>query len=567
MSQRGTSRTQVLIVGGGPVGLALAVELGIRDIRCVVVEQNEPLGPLQAPRSKMINARAMAHMRRWGLAAAIRSAIPLGADYPSNVIFATRLTGAEIARFENAFSTQRGEDDRFPDGAAWLPQYRIEDVLRARASQLPSVSLLLGTRFQSLTQTRHHVEAVVTGAQGDRYIESSYLVAADGARSTVRTLCDIAMAELPNAPASGTNINALIRVPGLAQLISLGPAVIYQVVNAEVSAGMGPFDVDDRWFINAFPQQWQGTADEFDLIGFAQAAIGARTPVEVICRSTWSPRALLAERYADRRVLLAGDACQVRPPTGGYGMNLGIGDAVDIGWKLAATLQGWGGPELLRTYEVERKKVHLRVLREAIENYSFVDAVRNARIKPDDLEAPGVTGEQARARLGELIKQQKDREYHTLGVVLGDRYTDSPIVTKESGVPPLEHYRNYTPSSYPGCLAPHLWLADGSSLYDAFGLGFALVHHAATDDESVEKFVAAAKRQHVPLTILGLASELREDLYPCAFTLIRPDQHVAWRGNKAPEDTDQLLKQVRGDGQEASVSARHAHMQRPRSAV
>lgn len=133
MSQRGIPRTQVMIVGGGPVGLALAVELGIRDIRCVLIEQNEPLGPLQAPRSKMINARAMAHIRRWGLAAAIRSAIPLGPNYPSNVIFATRLTGSEIARFENAFSTQRGDDERFPEGAAWLPQYRIEDLLRGRA--------------------------------------------------------------------------------------------------------------------------------------------------------------------------------------------------------------------------------------------------------------------------------------------------------------------------------------------------------------------------------------------------------------------------------------------------
>ena len=538
--------TQVMIIGGGPVGLALAVELGLRDIRCVVVEQNEPLGPLQAPRSKMLNARAMAHIRRWGLAAAIRAAIPLGPNYPSNVIFATRLTGSEIARFENAFSTQRGDDDRFPEGAAWLPQYRIEDLLRERARQLPSVTLLLGTRLQSLKQTRHQVEAVVADARGDLHLESSYLVAADGARSTVRTLCGIEMTELPSAPPSGTNINALIRVPGLAKMLTLGPAVIYQVVNAEVSAGMGPFDVDDRWFINAFPKNWQGTPEEFDLVGFVQMAIGARTPVEVICRSTWSPRALLAQRYAEGRVLLAGDACQVRPPTGGYGMNLGLCDAVDIGWKLAATLQGWGGQDLLGTYELERKIVHLRVVREALENYSFLDSIRKARISLDDLEVPGVTGEHARARLGELIKEQKDREYHSLGVVLGDRYTDSPIVTRESGAPPPEHYRDYTPSSFPGCLAPHLWLPGGRSLYDAFGLGFTLVHRAASDDASVRRFVAAANRQHVPLTICGLASGLREDLYPCAFTLIRPDQHVAWRGGDAPEDTDQLLKQVRG---------------------
>jgi hypothetical protein len=248
-------------------------------------------------------------------------------------------------------------------------------------------------------------------------------------------------------------------------------------------------------------------------------------------------------------------------------MNLGIGDAVDIGWKLAATLQGWGGPELLRTYELERKKVHLRVLREALENYSFVDSIRNARIRPDDLEVPGVTGEQARTRLGKLIRKQKEREYHTLGVVLGDRYTDSPIVAKESGVPPLEHYRDYTPSTYPGCLAPHLWLPGGTSLYDAFGLGFALIHRAAANDESIGRFVAAAKRQHVPLTIFGLPPDLRLDLYPCAFTLVRPDQHVAWRGDTAPENTDQLLRQVRGDATDAYIIQGDNSTYRPRSGV
>lgn len=548
MSHSETLHTQVLIVGGGPVGLALAIELGLRNIRCILVEQNEPLGPLQAPRSKMINARAMTHVRRWGLAPTIREAIPLGAEYPSNVIFATRLTGIEIARFENAFSTKRGDDERFPEGAAWLPQYRIEDVFRARASQLTSVTLLLGTRLEAYTQAPECVEATVSSKRGTQRVEARYIVAADGARSVVRTLAGIAMKEMPSASSNSANINALIRVPGLSQRLTLGPAVIYQIINREVSAGMGPFDVDDRWFINAFPQNWTGAPEDFDLTAFTQAAIGAPLPVEVICRSTWSPRALLAERYKQGRLLLVGDAAQVRPPTGGYGMNLGIGDAVDLAWKLAATEQGWGSIGLLETYELERKSVHRRVLQEALENYSFVDSVRHARIRPDDLEAPAEVGELARSRLQNLIQQQKEREYHTLGVVLGERYVGSPLVARESGLPPPQHFRDYLPSTYPGCLAPHLWLPDGRSLYDLFGSGFTLVICGTRAERAAADFMAAAALQALPLTALRLQDHHSLGLYPNALTLIRPDQHVAWRGDAAPADVAELLERVRGGG-------------------
>ncbi|MDB6008223.1 MAG: hypothetical protein JWL65_473 [Gammaproteobacteria bacterium] len=563
MHSRETLHTRVLISGGGPVGLALAIELGLRNIPCVLVEQNEPLGPLQAPRSKMINARAMAHVRRWGLAQAIRDAVPLGADYPSNVIFATRLTGIEIARFENAFSTKRGNDERFPEGAAWLPQYRIEEVFRTRASQLSSVTLLLGSRLESYSQTQECVEATVSNKRGTQRIEATYLVAADGARSTVRTLAGIAMEEVPSASSSTANINALIRVPGLSKRLTLAPAVIYQIVNREVSAGMGPFDVDDRWFINAFPQNWTGAPDDFDLVAFTQAAIGAPLPVEVICRSTWSPRALLAKQYRQGRLLLAGDAAQVRPPTGGYGMNLGIGDAVDLAWKLAATLQGWGSPALLDTYELERKLVHRRVLQEALENYSFVDSVRNARIRPDDLEAEADAGDLARSRLKDLIQQQKEREYHTLGVVLGERYVGSPLVAREAGAPPPLHFRDYIPSTYPGCLAPHLWLPDGRSLYDLLGTGFTLLICGARTARAAGRFVAAAKKMGLPLTTLQLQDRRSLELYPTALTLIRPDQHVAWRGDAAPDDPETLLEQARGNGlPEAGSSAGPAYRTR-----
>lgn len=542
--------TQVLIVGGGPVGLALSLELGLRGIQCCVIEQNEHLGSLQAPRSKMLNVRSMTHVRRWGLVDQIRRATPLAPEYPSDIIYATRLTGLEFARFENAFSTNRAGDDRFPDGAAWIPQYRNEDVFRNAAVGMPNVSVMMGTRLQTFTQADGQVEATLATATGPVVVRADYMVGADGARSTVRSLAGIAMDEIPSASTKMPNISALIRAPGLSKLLKLGPAIIYHVVNGEVSAGMGPFDDGDLWFINAHPPHWSGDLANFDLVAYTQAVIGAPVPIEVLCKSTWTPRALLARHYSKGRVFVLGDAAQVRPPTGGYGMNLGVCDAADLGWKLAATLQGWGGPGLLATYELERKVVHNRVLREALENYSFVDAIRNTRIALSDLELQGSAGIDARQRLGDLTRQQKEREYHTLGIVLGDRYVGSPLVATETGTPPKQHFSDYVPSTYPGCLAPHLWLSANVSLYDYFGPGFTLIVVAGRSS-CVTAFTDAADKLGIPLRVVDLDAAVAGDLYPTTLTLIRPDQHVAWRGAAPPEDLDGLLNKVRGGALEA----------------
>jgi 2-polyprenyl-6-methoxyphenol hydroxylase-like FAD-dependent oxidoreductase len=493
----------------------------------------------------MLNVRSMTHVRRWGLVDAIRRATPLPPEYPSDIIYATRLTGLEFARFENAFCTKRAGDDRFPDGAAWIPQYRNEDVFREAAAQMPTVTIMMGTRLLTFTQSGQHVEATIATTHGSQVVHSDYIVGADGARSTVRALAGIVMDEIPSASTKMSNISALIRAPGLSKLHKLGPAIIYHVVNGEVSAGMGPFDDGDRWFINAHPPHWSGDLANFDLVAYTQAVIGAPVAIEVLYKSTWAPRALLARNYSKGRVFLVGDASQVRPPTGGYGMNLGVCDAADLGWKLAATLQGWGGVGLLSTYELERKRVHHRVLREALENYGFVDAIRNSRISLDDLELPGPAGADARARLGDLTREQKEREYHTLGVVLGDQYLDSPLVATESGSPPPQQFRDYIPSSYPGCLAPHLWISVGRSLYDLFGPGFTLLLvDGRRADETA--FTTAAAKLGIPLTIVKLDTAAARNLYPTSLTLIRPDQHVAWRGSAPPADLEGLLNKARG---------------------
>jgi hypothetical protein len=220
---------------------------------------------------------------------------------------------------------------------------------------------------------------------------------------------------------------------------------------------------------------------------------------------------------------------------------MGIGDAVDLGWKLAATLHGWGGSELLASYEQERRQVHERIIAEAVINYG---AVGNQLVRPA-LEDPGPIGDATRREVGDIIQATKIREFKTLGIVLGARYAASRVIVADDSEPPAENFMLYIPSAHPGCLAPHLWLADGSSLYDHFGLGFTLLVTDGGTDE-VQSVVTAATARGLPLKVLAPEDDRLRQRYEARFALIRPDQHVAWRGNVMPVDVDNLLTRVTG---------------------
>jgi hypothetical protein len=228
----------------------------------------------------------------------------------------------------------------------------------------------------------------------------------------------------------------------------------------------------------------------------------------------------------------------LHPPFGGFGMNMGIGDAVDLGWKIAAHLDGWGGDDLLASYEIERRPVHERTIAEAVHNFGQTG---NQILRPD-LEAPGVVGEATRREVADLIEATKVREFKTLGIVLGTRYVDSPIIVADGSMPPPDHFMLYVPSAYPGCLAPHLWPAEGSSLYDHFGPGFTLL---VTDGDArpADRLSEAAAKRNMPLKVLAPANVRLRQRYEARFALIRPDQHVAWRGDDIPTDCDALLAQ------------------------
>ena len=512
----------VVIIGAGPSGLALAIELGLRGSSCLLVERNDRVG--YAPRAKTTNVRTRTHLRRWGIADRLAQVSPFGVHYPTNVHFVTSLGGKSLAVIENAFNCAPERREAYPEHGQWVPQYKLEQVMRDRAGDLAGVDIRFNTEFVSATQNGTGVDVTLHDrVRGeDLRIGARFLVGADGARSAVR---DLIGAKMEGRYGLSRNYNIVFRAPGLAQAHAHGPGNMYWQVNPVAPSLIGPMDVDDVWFF--MPTR---LPDGFKITQESAAALirdttGIDLPYEILSSDEWVASSLIADRYRQDRIFLIGDACHLHPPFGGYGMNMGVADGVDLGWKLAAVCSGWGGPLLLDSYELERRDVHKAVMAEAAANH----AVLSNDFWRDDLDDEDAAGEAARRVIGDRITALKVREFHTLGTVLGGGYDHSPIIEEDGSPARATDSATYSPSSRPGCLAPHLWRADGSSLYDAFGPGFALVCRPDADRLEIARASAEASA-HALLTVVWLGRSEGDDLYPLPLTLVRPDQYVAWRG-------------------------------------
>ena len=519
----GTMHADVLIVGAGPVGLAAAIELGMRGVGVLLVERNARVGV--APRAKTTNVRTRTHLRRWGIADQLAAEAPFGVDYPNNMVFVTRLAGPELARFENAFDASPARSPLYPEHAQWIPQYTLEKVMLAKARSLASVDIRLGAEFVSAEQDDGRVTSALRCDDGEALeIVSRYLIGADGARSRVRELIG---ARMEGRHGLSHHYNIIFRAPGLAERHAHGPAAIYWQIGKHGFSAIAPMDKDDIWaFMPGGAKPGEALSND-EAAALIRDRTGIDLPYEILSADSWSASELLADRYADRRIILAGDACHLHPPAGGYGMNMGVGDGVDLGWKIAATLQGWGGPELVKSYEAERRPVHRAVIDEAMANYAIYVAPPPAEIEDDTVQ-----GEAIRVQVGAAIQASKGREFNTLGTVLGLCYRNSPIVAAEDTAAPAHDSQIYRPEARPGCLAPHAWLGDGRSLYDLFGDGFALIAAADADPRQVENAREQARALGVPLSVVQPRDVAVAALYEAQLALIRPDQHVAWRGDR-----------------------------------
>ena len=512
----------VVVIGAGPVGLALAIELGMRGVRVLVAERNSRSG--LAPRAKTTNARTRAHLRRWGIADTLAAASPLGIDYPNDIHFVTSLSGFPLAVFRNAFNAAPDRADAYPEHAQWVPQYALEKVLLDHVQTLPDVTVRFETTFVDGEQSGETVTTRLRDNTGEvSAISSRYLVGADGARSAVR---DLIGAKMEGTFGISHHSNVVFHAPGLAEAQVHGAGVMFLQIGGAGISITGPMDKGDIWYFGTNIRGGEPLTGE-EVIAQIKATTGIDLPYKILSADKWVASTLLADKYREGRIILAGDACHLHPPFGGYGMNMGVGDAVDLGWKIAAELQGWGGADLIAAYEAERRPVHRIVIEEALANHQMMLGSPWRDGMADDTPE----GEAIRKEVGAAIQAAKVREYHTLGTVLGLGYEGSPIIDSEPEPAPQHDGQHYTPSARPGSLAPHGWLEDGRSLYDAFGQGFALVVADGADEAQVSMAVSEARALRAPFEIVRPGQAIT-DLYKADLTLVRPDQHVAWRGSR-----------------------------------
>ncbi len=528
----------VLVIGAGPVGLSLAVELGLRGRRVVVAERNERVG--HAPRAKTTNVRTRTLFRRWGLADKLAAASPLGVDYPYDVHFVTRLAGYGLARIQNGFNAAPTREAAFPEHAQWVPQYKLEGVLRERVETLPSVDLRLNLTFLRAEDDGNGVTSTLRDASGEELaVRSRFLVGADGARSGVREVIGSSMG---GDYGLSRNYNVVFRAPGLSERHAHGPGVMYWNVNSDGASLIGPMDKDDVWYFMPTGMKENETLSNADAAARIAKVTGIDLPYEILSTDEWVASRLIADSYRKGNIFLAGDACHLHPPFGGYGMNMGVSDAVDLGWKLAGVLEGWGGPALLDAYEIERRPVHEKVMDEAVVNH----AVLGNPLWREGLEDGTPQGEALRAETRERIITHKTREFRSLATVLGLCYKASPILTDDGSTPLEQVGQDYRPDAHPGCLAPHAWLEDGRSLYDLFGMDFALVVAEGAEAEGA-RAENDAKRAGIPFRVVRPGAVPVRELYGASLALVRPDQHVAWRGERW--DATVLLRATGADTQ------------------
>lgn len=506
-SEHSRTSTEVLIVGAGPSGLSAAAELAHLGISCLVVEPRETVSH-DRPRAKTTSARTMEIFRRWGIADQVRAAAALSTQWSDRVIFCTTLSGNEITHFDECFGLRA--DDVAAERGQQIPQPRLEDVLRAHVAKRPEVRLVLGARVTSIHQSGEQpVTAKIRHADGtDETVEAQWVLGCDGAASTTREAAGIA---LQGTSDDRSNFNIVFRAPGLDT--ALGRAVQYWVVGAETPGVLGRLDLGGVWW--AIAPGIDAETGWSDPSAIVHALVGHAVEHEILSTDPWTARMLVAERYRSGRIFLVGDAAHVNPPWGGHGYNTCVGDAVNIAWKLAAVIRGWGNPSLLDTYESERRPIAEDTIRIATANMATLAT-----------DLAGSTG----ATVAAEIQRTKKAEFHSLGLVLGYGYEDSPIITcrpstpadqtvdKEAGSAP-----GYVPSTAPGRLLPHALMADGRPLLDHLGTGFALVGPLAQDTAGVQGLRDTAARLGVDLTLVETPPSLPVN----QFLLVRPDQHVA----------------------------------------
>ena len=549
----------VLIVGAGPVGLTMAMDLASRGVTVLIAEMRRYAEPPNV-KCNHVASRTMEQFRRLGVAQKLRDA-GLPADYPNDVVFRTSVTGIELTRIPIPCRRDRYTETEGPD--AWWPtaepphrinQIYLEPILLEHAAALPGVTLLNRTQVKAFEQNARDEYGVAATALdlddgSTRTLRARFMVGCDGGASPVRKQIG---AKLEGTAVIQRVQSTYIRAPQLRALIPGKPAWSYYSMNPRRCGTTFAIDGHETWLVH---NHLNAEEPEFDSVDRDTSireilGVGPDFEYEVISKEDWVGRRLVADRFRNGRVFLAGDAAHLWVPYAGYGMNAGIADAINLSWLLAACVQGWADERILDAYEAERQPITDQVSRFAMDHAQKM--IRARRAVPADIEAPGAKGDALRADIGHEAYELNVQQFCCAGLNYGYYYTGSPVIAYDDATPPDYSMGSFTPSTVPGCRAPHFWLADGRSLYDAFGPAYTLLRFDRNVDVSALQRDAAIAC--MPLTVLDVGASNVPHVphvppeYEHALVLCRADQHVMWRGNQLPQESAALVARLCGRG-------------------
>ncbi|MEW6639266.1 MAG: FAD-dependent oxidoreductase [Pseudomonadota bacterium] len=550
----------ILVVGAGPVGLTLAMDLAWRGVDVIVVETRHR-SERPSVKSNHVAARSMEIFRRLGLAAKVRDA-GLPADHPNDVAYRTSFLGTELTRIPIPCRADRYTATGGPD--TWWPtpepphrinQIYLEPVLSAHLAEQPGVRILDRTSLQGFNQTADGVVAEATNLDSGAAIEIAckFMVGCDGGGSMVRKAIG---ARLSGDPMLQRVQSSYIRAPDLLPMLQAKGGVRAWgsfAINPRRSGNVYAIDGRETWLVHAYMHEHETEFDAVDrdagirdLLG-----VGPDFTYELISKEDWIGRRLVADKFRDRRVFICGDACHLWVPFAGYGMNAGIADATNLSWLLAAHLAGWADAGILDAYEAERLPITEQVSHFAMKHAIAMSKAR--REIPTAIEAEGPEGERVRAAIGKAAYDLNVQQYCCAGLNFGYFYEGSPIIAYDEETAPSYTMGDFTPSTVPGARVPHLWLSPERSLYDAMGAGYTLLRF--DPGVNVDALTAAAAAAGLPLTVLDVPRALAPDVYRHALLLARPDLHVAWRGDTPPADSRALIDLLRGARRGAARAA------------
>jgi 2-polyprenyl-6-methoxyphenol hydroxylase-like FAD-dependent oxidoreductase len=539
------ARTSVLIVGAGPVGLTLAVDLVMRGIAVVVVETRRA-GEPPSVKCNHVSSRSMEAFRRLGVAPKLRDA-GLPADYPNDCAYKTTTTGIELSRIpipcrRDRYTASDGPDTAWPTAE---PPHRInqiymEPVLFSHAAGMKNITILNRTAFEDFAEQDDGIVATIRNLDNDAtsQIYADFLVGCDGARSIVRKAID---ATLQGTPVIQRVQSSYIRAPKLLGLMG-PPAWMTLSLNPRRCGTVVAIDGRENWLIHNHLNRDDETFESVDRDGSIRAILGVGPDFqyEILSTEDWVGRRLVADRFRNGRAFICGDAAHLWMPYAGYGMNAGIADATNLAWLLAAHLQGWADPAILDAYEAERLPITEQVSHFAMDMAGKVLGQRRA--VPDAIEMEGPEGEKVRKQVGQAAYDLNVQQYCCGGLNFGYFYDASPIIAYDCETQPSYTMADFTPSTVPGCRVPFFRLPDGRPIYDAFGPGYTLLRR---DGVAVKAFVDAMRAAGIPIAVVDLPMH-ETDSYDRKLILVRTDQHVVWRGDTFPDRAEGLIDMLRG---------------------